>query len=116
MTWWQKLFEGFNTTDNKEEIDPLTGGVDSPKFVEYLKGQGYYFDRGRCWWKRVWTTSTPSYQYPELKKVFEVFEFDSVRKKWMYRIVDPEFLGGLGGGGNGNGWIIWEDTDLGEKE
>ena len=116
MTWWQKLFEGFNTTGNKEEIDPLTGGVDSPKFVEYLKREGYYYDPNRCWWKRVWTTITPRYQYPDLKQVFEVFEFDSVTKKWVYRIVDPEHLGGLGGGGGSGGWCIWENNDLGEKE
>ena len=136
MTWWQKWFSGFNTTGNfptRKPInptlgyDPLTGEIDSPQFLTEMEREGFYFNDKRVWWERVWTTWTP-YQvwhgdsdtsierrYPHLKEVLEVYKFDSGAKRWKYMIVRPEYLGGAGGGGHGEGAYIWEG-DAGEKE
>ena len=50
-----------------------------------------------------------------MKKVWEIYQFNVNEKKWTYRIVRPDYLGGIGGGGHSKGWCIWE-SDEGTKE
>ena len=131
-TWWEKLLSGFNTTGNeipkrtplKPELglDPLVGETSSPKFLYWLESEGFYFNHDRVWWQRVWTTWTPKYankiddrEYPNMKQVWETYVIDAPSEKWTYRIVNPECLGGSGGGGHSGGWCIWEGN-VGKKE
>ena len=120
MTWWENLFSGFNTTGNKNVRKPVqehcgydanTGELDSPQFLDEIEVEGFTFDGGRVWWQRVWTTWSPT----GMKEVLETWGFDKNNKIWTYRIVNPLKLGGLGGGGRGEGWCIWEE-EVGEKE
>ena len=122
MTWWQKLFYGFNTTSDEKKREPLdpelgyndsTGELDSPKYLDTLESQGFYYNKERSWWQRVWTTWTPESKYPNLKEIWEVRQFDVVDKKWDYLILDPTRLGGLGGGGSSG--FIWKE-EIGKKE
>ena len=41
--------------------------------------------------------------------------FDEKIEEWTYRIVNPECLGGPGGGGHSGGWCIWQGN-VGKKE
>ena len=57
-------------------------------FIKWLKGEGYYFSEGNGWWMRVWTTAVPYMEYPTMKMVAEVYQFNLEDKKsWTYRIV-----------------------------
>ncbi len=50
MTWWERLFLGFNTTvKKKEEPDP---------FIEGLKEKGCYYNKEDDQWERVWVVAT----------------------------------------------------------
>ena len=118
MTWWQKLF-GINKVDEKPK-NPRAGEVSSPEYVSWLKSEGFYYNADRKWWQRVWTTAVPWRNYPNLKEVWETYNFDPDLNdpqggKWTYRIINPDHLGGIGGGGGGSGWLIWEKK-IGEKE
>ena len=119
MTWWQKLF-GNPVEENKREpvqaylgmgYDVATGELDSPGFLDEIELEGFKWDSKRVWWFREWSTWTPT----RMKKVLEIYQFNVNEKKWTYRIVKPEYLGGIGGGGNSRGWCIWE-SDEGIKE
>ncbi len=102
-----------------DEKHPFRGQNVSPKFIEYMENNGFYFDENRGWWQRVWTTWTPKNQYPNLKQVLEIYmlgiEDGEVSKEWWYRILDSNVLGGVGGGGHGEGNLIWQES-VGEKE
>ena len=115
MTWWQNLFYGFNTTKDEPDPDPANGRRASPEFIKYLEAELFYYDPDRGWWQRVWCTEhpDPDYHYPQMKQVFEIYVFDD--NKWTYKIVNPALLGGLGGGGAGSNFLIWEN-EVGEKE
>ena len=143
MTWWEKLFSGFNTSkDAKEEYPPRTpldpnfglekrtGELNSPKFLWWMEANGYWWNNARLWWQKAWTSCIPTYRYisenevwdrkvdrkhPDLVEVWETWVFDEDSEKWTYRIIDPTRLGGLGGGGHASGWSIWEN-EVGEKE
>ena len=86
-----------------------SGRVVSPKFVEYMYNEGYKFDEGRNWFWREWSTWTPG----GMKKVLETYQL-SMEHNWIYRIVNPDCLGGLGGGGHGDGWCIWQSNEGGK--
>ena len=58
MTWWEKLFSGFNTVEEKP--DPL---------IVKLQSKGYAFNEDKEWWQRIWTTETPE----GTEKVIEVY-------------------------------------------
>ena len=87
-----------------------SGRVVSPKFVEQLHSQGYEYNEDRNWFYREWSTLTPN----GMRKVLETYQL-SIEHNWIYRIVNPLQLGGLGGGGNATGWCIWE-SDQGGKD
>ena len=86
-----------------------SGRVVSPKFVEQLHSQGYEYNEDRNWFYREWSTWTPN----GMRKVLETYQL-SIEHNWIYRIVDPLQLGGLGGGGNASGWCIWESDEGGK--
>ena len=86
-----------------------SGRVVSPKFVEQLHSQGYEYNEDRNWFYREWSTWTPN----GMRKVLESYQL-SIEHNWIYRIVDPLQLGGLGGGGNASGWCIWESDEGGK--
>ena len=115
MTWWEKLFSGFNKTEEKEEVDVRKGEKVSPELIEWFNEEGFFWDEQRGWWYRVWTTAVPYRRYPYFLERFETYQLDPNTKLWKYRIINPDALGAVGGGGNGQGWLIWED-DLGERE
>jgi len=134
MTWWEKLFSGFNTTKTEEypprtPLDPKlglvkrTGELNSPKFLWWMEANGFSWNNDRVWWQKVWTSWRPTKRaipphqiwdrkvdrkYPDLVEVWETWVFDENSEKWSYRIVDPECLGPCGGG-NSPGWCIWEN-------
>ena len=140
MTWWEKLFSGFNTTKTEEypprtPIEPhlglvkRTGELNSPKFLWWMEANGYWWNNDRVWWQKTWTSWRPTVRsinqnqvwdrkvdrkYPDLVEVWETWVFDEDSEKWIYRIVDPENLAPPGGG-HGQGWIIWENPDQLEK-
>ena len=142
MTWWEKLFSGFNTSkDTKEEYPPRTpldpnfglekrtGELNSPKFLWWMEANGYWWNNERLWWQKAWTSWRPTYRYisenevwdrkvdrkhPDLVEVWETWVFDEDSEKWIYRIVDPENLAPPGGG-HGQGWIIWENPEQTEQ-
>ena len=115
MTWWEKLLSGFNTTgQEEEEKDPRKGEKVSPELIQWLNDQGFYWQEQRGWWYRAWTTAVPYRRYPHFLERLETYQLDPNTKLWKYRIINPDNLGGLGGG-NAQGWLIWED-DLGERE
>ena len=99
-----------------------SGRVVSPKFVESLYKQGYIFCEGRNWFYREWSTWSPERNFSDPQalgrsrrvRVWETYQL-TIEHNWIYRIVDPRCLGGLGGGGNGGGWCIWEE-DQGSKD
>ena len=115
LTWLEKLI----TKDKKEDTwkhsgDERTGESVYPVFIKWLKGEGYYFSDGNGWWMRVWTTAVPYMEYPTMKMVAEVYQFNLEDKKaWTYRIIRPDCLGERGGG-HGANWLIWEEigTDI----
>jgi len=113
MTWWQRFFYGFNTTKNEEEEekDSRKGEIASPDYVISLKKKGYHWNNPHGWWQRIWTTWRPE----GLEHVWETEVFDEKTEEWTYRIVNPECLGGPGGGGHSGGWCIWEDK-VGKKK
>ncbi len=49
MTWWQRIFYGFNTTGKKEELDP---------FIEGLQDKGFHYNEEDKLWERVWVVAT----------------------------------------------------------
>ena len=65
MTWWQRLFYGFNTTSNEEELKPS-----EIRWIKELKEKGCYYvdeihpsyrdreDIEPGYWQRVWTVPT----------------------------------------------------------
>ena len=140
MTWWEKLFSGFNTTKTEEyppriPIEPhlglmkRTGELNSPKFLWWMEANGFSWNNDRVWWQKVWTSWRPTKKaipphqiwdrkvdrkYPDLVEVWETWVFDEDSEKWTYRIVDPDCLAHPGGG-NSPGWIIWENPDQLEK-
>ena len=115
MTWWEKLFSGFNTTEEKEEVDVRKGEKVSPELIEWFNEEGFFWNEQRGWWQRVWTTWTPKANYPCLRECWETHVFDVQTEEWTYRIVNPTALGAVGGGGHGGGWCIWEEK-IGKKE
>ena len=49
MTWWQRLFYGFNTTQEEEkEVVPT--------FTDKLTSKGFQYNETQEWWQRTWTT------------------------------------------------------------
>ena len=110
MTWWQR----FTGVSQEEEKDPERGeNGEYDLFIDYLNKEGYYFndEQERKWWQRVWTTHVPYYKYPDLKQIYETYQFVPEDNRWIYRIIRPDRLGGIGGGGNAHGWCVWEDLD-----
>jgi len=95
-----------------------SGRVVSPKFVESLYDQGYAFNEDRNWFWREWSTWTPRRRRSDgglqQKVVWETFQL-TVEHNWIYRIINPTCLGGVGGGGHGDGWCIWEEN-VGSKD
>ena len=61
MTWWQRIFYGFNTTVKKEEPDP---------FIEGLNEKGFHYSEEDEWWERVWVVAT-KYGSERSKEVYE---------------------------------------------
>ena len=121
MTWWQNLFARDEQSTAKREpinpklgYDPLTGEIDSPEFLTKLESKGFNFNARRVWWERIWTTITPDYVYPDLKKMLEVYSFDTQTKIWTHQVVDPNFLGGAGGGGSTPECFLWSE-EIGKK-
>ena len=52
MTWWQRLFYGFNTTqEGEKEVVPT--------FTEKLTSKGFQYNETQDWWQRTWTTPLP---------------------------------------------------------
>ena len=106
--WWGKLLSNYNP--EPVEIIPEKGEKVSPLHVKNLERQGFVWNEEREWWQRVWITSHPNYRFPNFRQIWETHVFDPEKEEWTYRIINPECLGGLGGGGHGAGWCIWEDT------
>ena len=124
MTWWQKLFYGFNTNTVKEEDG--RGGVTSPQFIASLDDDGYVYNDKWCWWVREWTTTGGG---DRKKSVLEVYQLEVTSfggsihpdiktefgKKWVYMILNSEAIPSAPDAGWGGGAVIWRD-DAGERE
>ena len=114
MTWWEKLFSGFNTTEEKEEVDVRKGEKVSPELIEWFNEEGFFWNEQRGWWQRVWTTHTPDCVYPNLKQVWEVEQFNVKNEKWTYKIVNPSYLGQGNAGDSGSAWV-WIGDERGKQ-
>tara|TARA_B100000287_G_C20184631_1_gene603629 strand:- start:124 stop:531 length:408 start_codon:yes stop_codon:yes gene_type:complete len=108
MTWWQNLFN----IKKEEPVHPRTGMITSPEFINGLKREGYWWNKDRFWWMRVWTTAVPYKRYPIFREVWETYEFDDDNEVWSYKIVNPYSLGGTPNGSHGPGWLIWQDKNV----
>ncbi len=122
MTWWQKLFYGFNTTVEEEDGK---GEVSSPEFIKQLQSEGYDYDNKWFWWVREWTTSVPEGK----KSILEVYRLriktcggrlhpdvkTEFGKDWSYMIINPEGLPKDPYGGWGGNTLVW-GNDIGEQE
>ena len=49
MTWWERLFYGFNTTAKVTEDDP---------FIDNLKEKGFHYNDDENRWERTWLVAT----------------------------------------------------------
>ena len=124
MTWWQKLFYGFNTNTVKEEDG--RGEVTSPDLVASLEDNGFIYNDKWCWWVREWTTTGGG---DRKKSVLEVYQFEVTAfggtihpdiktefgKKWDYMILSSNAIPEGPGGSWGGEAVIWENN-IGEKE
>tara|TARA_B100000287_G_scaffold203662_1_gene192220 strand:+ start:188 stop:562 length:375 start_codon:yes stop_codon:yes gene_type:complete len=124
MTWWQKLFYGFNTTTTVKEEDGR-GEVTSPTFIAYLEDVGFIYNDRWCWWVREWTTPVKGGK----ESVLEVYQLEITSfggrmhpdvktefgKKWDYMILSSNAIPEGPGGSWGGNAVIWENN-IGERE